>query len=298
MTGIDAQIDAFMNHAAIEQGLARNTLEAYGRDLARYARFLAARRTEPTRVTPDLISVFLATLISEGLSPRSAQRALVVVRRLHAYLVAAGVARANPTEDIPAPRRGRPLPRVLSLQEVEAILAAPDTSTPRGLRDAAMLETLYATGFRVSELVALRMQNLNLPAAFARTMGKGGKERAVPLSDAAVERLSAYLDRGRPALLRGRESDAVFVTNRSAAMTRQGFWEMLRRTARAAGVRRKLSPHTLRHSFATHLLERGADLRVVQTLLGHSDISTTEIYTHVDAERLRHVIREIHPRGK
>jgi len=298
MKGIDAQIDAFMNHAAIEQGLARNTLEAYARDLARYARFLASRRTDPARATPDLVSIYLATLLRDGLSPRSAERNLVSVRRLHAYLTSAGIAKSNPTADIPAPRRGRNLPKVLSLEEVEALLAAPDPATPRGLRDAAMLETLYATGFRVSELVGLRMRALSLHAAFARTMGKGGKERMVPLSDTAVEKLTAYLDGGRPRLLKGRESEAVFVTNRGDAMTRQAFWEMIRRHARAAGVRRALSPHTIRHSFATHLLQRGADLRVVQTLLGHSDIATTEIYTHVDAERLRHVIREIHPRGK
>lgn len=298
MRGIDAQIDAFMNHAAIEQGLARNTLDAYGRDLTRYARFLVSRRSDPVRATPDLISIYLAMLLRDGLSPRSVERNLVVIRRLHTYLHAAGDACSNPTEDIPPPRRGRNLPRVLSLEEVEAILAAPDSGTPRGLRDAAMLETLYATGFRVSELVSLKMCDLKLDSAFARVMGKGGKEKAVPLSDIAVERLSDYLDRGRRLILRERESDAVFVTNRGGAMTRQGFWVLLRKYARAAGVRRKLSPHTLRHSFATHLLQRGADLRVVQTLLGHSDISTTEIYTHVDPERLRHVIREIHPRGK
>ncbi|MDP3937654.1 MAG: site-specific tyrosine recombinase, partial [Deltaproteobacteria bacterium] len=270
----------------------------YARDLARYGRFLASRRTDPARATPDLVSVYLATLMRDGLSPRSAERNLVSVRRLHAYLVTAGAAKSNPTEDVPAPRRGRNLPKVLSLEEVEAILAAPDPATPRGLRDAAMLETLYATGFRVSELVSLEMRALNLHAAFARALGKGGKERAVPLSDTAVERLTAYLDNGRPGLLKGRRSEAVFVTNRGGPMTRQGFWEMIRRYARVAGVRRKLSPHTIRHSFATHLLQRGADLRVVQTLLGHSDIATTEIYTHVDAERLRHVIRDIHPRGK
>jgi len=298
VTGIDAQIDAFMNYAAIERGLARNTLEAYGRDLARYARFLASRGTDPARATPDLVSVYLARLHREGLSPRSAARALVAVRRLHVWLVSAGIAPANPTEDIPAPRRARTLPGVLSLEEVLAILEAPDVSTPRGLRDAAMLETLYATGLRVSELVHLRMQDLDLASAFARTIGKGSKERIVPLSDAAVERVSAWLDRGRPALLARRPSPHVFVTNRGGAMTRQAFWEIVRKYARAAGVRRRLSPHTLRHAFATHLLQNGADLRVVQTLLGHSDISTTEIYTHVDGERLRHVIREIHPRGK
>jgi len=298
MRGIDAQIDAFMNHAAIEQGLARNTLDAYGRDLTRYARFLVSRRSDPVRATPDLISIYLAMLLRDGLSPRSVERNLVVIRRLHTFLHAAGVARSDPTEDIPPPRRGRNLPKVLSIEEVEAILAAPDTGTPRGLRDAAMLETLYATGFRVSELVSLKMRDLKLDSAFARVMGKGGKEKAVPLSDIAVQRLSDYLDRGRRAILKERESEAVFVTNRGGGMTRQAFWVLLRKYARAAGVRRKLSPHTLRHSFATHLLQRGADLRVVQTLLGHSDISTTEIYTHVDPERLRHVIREIHPRGK
>jgi integrase/recombinase XerD len=296
--GMDAQIDAFMNHAAIERGLSRNTLEAYGRDLARYARFLASRNTDPVHATPDLVSVFLARLHQEGLSPRSAARTLVAVRRLHAYLLSAGIARANPTEDIPAPGRARTLPAVLSFEEVKAILDGPDDSTPRGIRDAAMLETLYATGLRVSELVGLRMQDIDLAAAFARAMGKGSKERIVPLSDTAVERLSTWLERGRPLILKRRPSPHVFVTSRGGAMTRQAFWEILRRRARAAGVGRKLSPHTLRHSFATHLLQNGADLRVVQTLLGHSDISTTEIYTHVDGERLRRVIREIHPRGR
>jgi integrase/recombinase XerD len=291
-------IDLFIAHLQLERGLRPNTLEAYGRDLAFFLGTAEAHGVAlPVAVDRALVIAHLSALADGGLSRRSQARALVALRRFFAFLVERSVVARSPTEGVEMPRTTRNLPSFLSLQEVEALLAAPDTS-PRGVRDRAMLETLYATGLRVSELVGLGTNDLNLDMGFVQVLGKGGKERVVPLGEAARDHLRSYLGASRPAFLRGRTSRALFVTARGGPMTRQGFWKTLRAYALQAGIQKKVSPHTLRHSFATHLLEGGADLRAVQAMLGHADLSTTEIYTHVHSERLRRLYAQHHPRAR
>jgi integrase/recombinase XerD len=233
----------------------------------------------------------------EARSPRSVARWLVAVRRFFAYALGEGLVSEDPTAHLDSPRTWRSLPKVLSFQEVELLLAAPDRNAPRGLRDAAMLEVLYATGLRVSELCGLRLGDLHLDAGYLRCWGKGSKERVVPLGSEADATLQRYLAEGRPSLLAGRRTDWLFVNSRASAISRQGFWKLVKRYGIRAGIRTPLSPHVLRHSFATHLLENGADLRSVQVMLGHADISTTQIYTHVNRERLRRLYEDFHPRA-
>jgi integrase/recombinase XerD len=232
-----------------------------------------------------------------GRSARSVARWLVAARRFFTYLVDEGVRTENPTAHLELPKAWRALPKVMSFDEVEALLAAPDRAEPRGLRDAAMLELLYATGLRVSELVGLKLGDIQLDAGYLRCMGKGSKERVVPMGAQADASLRAYLSNGRPEILGKRRGDALFVNVRGGPLSRQGFWKILKAYARTAGIRTPVSPHTVRHSFATHLLENGADLRSVQIMLGHADISTTQIYTHVNRERLRRLYRDFHPRA-
>jgi len=233
-----------------------------------------------------------------GASPRSVARQVSSVRRFYSHLAQTGARADDPTARLPAPRLGRPLPKSLTERDVEALLAAPETGTPVGLRDRAMLETLYATGLRVSELVSLPVARLNTRQGVIRVVaGKGGKDRLVPLGEEAIAWLERYLGEGRPAMLEGRHSDALFITSRGTAMTRQAFWYLIRRYALRAGIEKPLSPHTLRHAFATHLLDHGADLRSLQMLLGHADLSTTQIYTHVARERLKELHARHHPRG-
>lgn len=239
----------------------------------------------------------LARRFDDGIKSRSTARFLSSLRRFYAYLVREGVISVDPTVDVDMPKLDQPLPKGLSEADVERLLVAADTSSPIGLRDRAMLETLYAAGLRVSELVGLILSLVNLPAGVVRVTGKGGRDRVVPLGEEALQWLNLYLDDGRDKLLRGRSSEAVFVTSRGAGMTRQAFWHMIKRRALAAGIDRPLSPHTLRHAFATHLLNHGADLRTVQMLLGHADLSTTQIYTHVARERLKRLHAQHHPRG-
>jgi len=293
----DGPIEEFLHHLAVERGLARNTVVAYGQDLAKFARFLQRKARTPKQVRQGEIDEFARDLARDGLGARSVARALNAVRMFYRYMVAEKMVTADPTAEVRAPRTWKTLPRFLTLDEVDRLLAAPDASSPLGCRDAAMLELLYATGLRVSELVSLRLRDANLDAGILSCMGKGSKERLVPLSRAAVARLRAWLDTGRPGLVRGRPPTALFVNSRGRAMTRQGFWKLLKAHGRQIGLRGRLSPHVLRHSFATHLLERGADLRSVQVMLGHADISTTQIYTHVNRERLRRVYRDFHPRA-
>jgi integrase/recombinase XerD len=290
-------VDDFLHHLAVERGLARNTLVAYGQDLAKFNRFLRRKARHPKQVRRGEVDEFVRELARQGLSPRSAARSLNAVRMFYRYLVAEKTVAADPTADVRAPRTWKTLPKFLTLEEVDNLLGAPDESTPLGLRDAAMLELLYATGLRVSELVSLRVRDANLEAGLLSCIGKGDKERVVPLSRSAVARLRLYLDKARPSLVRGRSPAAIFLNNRGGGMTRQGFWKNLKVYGQSIGLKRPLSPHVLRHSFATHLLERGADLRSVQVMLGHSDISTTQIYTHVNRERLRRVYRDFHPRA-
>ena len=290
-------IDDFLHHLSVERGLSRNTGLAYGRDLDKFERFLERKARHPRQVRQGEIDEFARDLARHGLQPKSVARALNAVRMFYRYLVAEKIVAADPTAEVRAPRTWKTLPRFLTLEEVDRLLGAPASDTPLGRRDAAMLEVLYATGLRVSEMVSLRLKDANCEAGVLTCLGKGSKERLVPLSRAAVERLRDYLESGRPGLVRGRNPAALFLNSRGASMSRQGFWKILKEHGAAVGLRGRLSPHVLRHSFATHLLERGADLRSVQLMLGHADIATTQIYTHVNRERLKRVYRDFHPRA-
>ncbi len=292
-------IDAFADALWLEDGLSENTLSAYRTDLARWAAWLRAGPDKgPLEATHADILAYLSQRFAQGSSARSIARLLSSLRRFYRYQLREGAIRADPTARVESPRLGRPLPSVLSEAEVEALLAAPDLGKPEGLRDRAMLELLYACGLRVSELVGLPRVAVDLDRGVAQVHGKGGKQRLVPMGEPAVDWCRRYLAEARPALLEGQgSSDALFVTARGGAMTRQAFWYRIKRYAREAGIVRPLSPHTLRHAFATHLLDHGADLRVVQMLLGHSDLSTTQIYTHVARARLQELHRVHHPRG-
>jgi integrase/recombinase XerD len=290
-------LDPFIHYLAVEKGLARNTLEAYSRDLNTYLEFLEAEGVgsfvETSKVT---VMAFIQQLKKRGLAQRSITRALVALRGLYRYLAQEGHLEVNPLEDMELPRLTSTLPHVLTLQDVEQLLAQPDAETTLGIRDGSMLELLYATGMRVSELCDLPTSGLNLEVGFVTIRGKGGKERIVPIGEAAMERARAYLEQARPAMLKGRESPYLFLNNRGGRLSRQGFSKILRQYALKAGITKHITPHTLRHSFATHLLERGADLRFIQAMLGHADISTTQVYTHVNQEYLRQLHRQFHPR--
>ncbi|GIU73738.1 MAG: tyrosine recombinase XerD [Bryobacteraceae bacterium] len=294
--GLAAAIEAFLACARVEKGLAAHTLSSYSLDLKDFSEF-CRRRNFGWPPSAEHLRAYLDSLHAAGLSPRTVARRLSALRQFFRFLLLEGRISEDPTALLTTPRLWRSLPRYLTTAQVDALLAAPPTDTARGLRDRAMLETLYATGLRVSELVSLRLADVNLELGFVRVTGKGGKQRLVPLGSKAQEALRDYLATGRPALLKGRPSPHIFVTSRGGAMTRQAFWVLLRNHGRQAGIVQKLSPHVLRHSFATHLLEGGAGLRSVQAMLGHADISTTEIYTHVMRTRLRSVIDEHHPRS-
>lgn len=290
--------DLFLQYLIVEKGVSGNTLDAYGRDTLRYVTFLEGEGCrEPSAATQLLVASFIGRLKAGGLSPRSRARTLSAVRMFHRFLLAEGYATTNPTALIEAPRAGGKLPEFLSLREVERLLGAPAGEESAELRDRAMLELLYATGLRVSELVSLTLRTVNLEAGYLLTLGKGGKERLVPLGDAAIGAVRRYLTGARHRLERGGRCEALFLTRLGEGMSRQAFWNIIRKRARQAGISRNISPHTLRHSFATHLLENGADLRSVQIMLGHADLSTTQIYTHVTRERLKRIHEECHPRG-
>jgi len=287
----------FLSYLAAERGLSVNTVEAYGRDVERYLRFLWTRGVRPESARSEDVRELLRRLGDYGLGPASLARNLSAVRTFHRFLLEEGMAEGDPTELVDAPRRGRRLPEVLNVEEVEAILSQPDTSTPLGMRDKAMLELMYAPGMRVSELLSLRLGDLLWQVGVVRVSGKGGRERIVPVGEVALDALRTYLKEARPKLAKARSGDIVFLNRRGERLSRMGFWKVLRGYVRSAGISKPVSPHTLRHSFATHLLEGGADLRAVQEMLGHRDISTTQIYTHLDREYLREVIRTFHPRG-
>ena len=282
----------------LERGVSANTLSAYQADLRLLARWAADRRgaalVDLTRA--DLLE-YLAHLSREGRKARTAARVLSSLRQFYRLAMREGWVTSDPTVQIDSPKLGRPLPKTLSEGEVETLLAAPDTSTPEGFRDRAMLEVLYASGLRVSELVSLQPEQVSLAQGLVRVIGKGGKERLVPLGDEAVQWLRDFIAGPRGELLHQRPCDALFPTRRAEAMTRQAFWYRIKRHALAAGIDKHLSPHTLRHAFATHLINHGANLRVVQMLLGHSDLSTTQIYTYVARERLKDLHARHHPRG-
>lgn len=292
------ELDRFCDALWLEDGLSPRSLESYRRDLTQFFAWLAQHDITPDRAQQGDIERFLAhrTLV-EQVAARSLARQLSGLKRYYRWLLRENRRADDPTLTVQAPRLPKPLPRSLSEHDVEALLAAPDTVTPLGLRDKAMLETLYAAGLRVSELVGLPLPAVGLAEGVVRVMGKGRKERLVPLGEEALHWITRYMKEARPALLQGRSSEALFITERCGPMTRQMFWYLIKRHAARAGIRAPLSPHTLRHAFATHLLNHGADLRVVQMLLGHADIATTQIYTHVARERLKRLHAIHHPRG-
>ncbi len=290
-------IDGFLTHALTEQGLAPRSVEAYRRDLADFAASVYARGVAvPGKVHRATITVYLLGLRRRGRAASTIKRRTAAIRSLYRFLLREGELRHDPTLDLAPPRLPRRLPRVLTLDDVERVLAAPDPSTPEGVRDRAMLELMYASGLRVSETMGLDLGDIDLAHEVVRCLGKGGKERIVPVGSQAVRALRAYLGQARPRLARGRSTQALFVSRLGRRLTRQGCWKLIRGHARRAGLSRPLTPHMLRHSFATHLLERGADLRAVQEMLGHASIGTTQVYTHVTRERLREVYRQSHPR--
>jgi integrase/recombinase XerD len=294
----DALIDQFLNYLLVEKGLAQKTLEAYSRDIVRYRNFLAENKsTAFSEEDTPLILKHLILLRKSGLAARSRARHLVAIRGFYRFLVQEKILRNDPARLIDLPKSGLKLPHVLSREEIELLLKAPDTDKPIGVRDAAMLELLYAAGLRVSELINLKLHDINLEAGFVRIFGKGSRERIVPVGGHAIEKINTYLKTVRSRRLKQTTSPFLFIARAGKPMTRQGFWKLLSRYGMQAGLKKRISPHSLRHSFASHLLEGGADLRAVQIMLGHVDISTTQIYTHVTRDHLKKLHQKFHPRG-
>ena len=286
----------FLNYVEIEKGLSPNTIEAYTRDLKKFFTFLRKREREPLTATQREISLFLAALRKKGLSARSSARCLSSVRSLYKFLALEKRIASDPTDDIESPRTWFNLPKFLEPEEVDKLLSLPDTSRPGGIRDRAMLETLYASGLRVSELLSLKVTDLNFESGFLTCRGKGSKQRITPLGKSAMQWLKRYIEEARGPIKKKRSTDRLFLNLHGGPLTRQGFWKILRHYGGKAGIK-NISPHLIRHSFATHLLEKGADLRSVQMMLGHADISTTQIYTHINRERLHRTYRRLHPRA-
>ncbi len=291
-------LDLFLTYLTVEKGLSSNTQQAYSRDLVRYLAFLERKDcATPDAITPVLIASHLEQIRSEGLGPRSRGRALSAIRMFHRFLLVENYATHNPASIIEAPRTLHTLPGFLSAIEVDSLLAACRGPRPEDVRDLAMLELLYATGLRVSELVMVRLREINLDSGYLLTLGKGNKERLIPVGESARDRVRSYCETVRKHRDPGGIVPFLFLSRQGEAMSRQAFWNIVKKRARTAGITTSISPHTLRHSFATHLLENGADLRSVQIMLGHADLSTTQIYTHVTRERLKQLHRQIHPRG-
>ncbi len=288
------QIVQFLNFCKIEKGLAVNSLSAYQADLERYSAYFGDYFSGNHT---DTVNQYLSTLYRSKFSSRSIARHLATLRNFYSFLLREGQVKGDPTEHVRSPKQWKTIPKFLNLSQIDQILQAPDASVPTGVRDRAMLELLYATGLRVSELCRVALSDLNLEMGILRTTGKGNKQRVVPVGRSAIEAVRRYLVAGRAKILKGKGSRYLFVTARGGAMTRQAFWKLLLVHGKRAGIFRNLTPHVLRHSFATHLLEGGADLRSVQTMLGHADISTTQIYTHVMRSRLRKTLDEHHPRA-
>ena len=298
MAADDGLLDEFCDALWLEDGLSRNTLESYRRDLRLFAVWLASERGK-TLLNAERVDLlgYLAYKFQRRAKPRSAARLLSSLKRLYQYLLREGRITADPTLQVEATALPRSLPKSLTEEDIERLLAAPEIETPLGLRDRAMLEALYASGLRVSELVSVGVAQVSQDMGVVRVVGKGSKERLVPRGEEALAWIRSYVAQARPEILDGKRTDALFVTARGESMTRQAFWHLIRRYAAKAGLNKQISPHTLRHAFATHLLNHGADLRVVQLLLGHADISTTQIYTHVARERLKQLHAKHHPRG-
>lgn len=291
-------LDSFRDHLGLEAGNSPNTVESYLRDLQRFVQFAAMKRVPgPGGVSRALLRDFVFTLKDLGLAPATIRRQVSALHTYFAFLIGEGALLDDPSDRLETPRRGRTLPDVLTVREIEALLAAPSPDEPLGWRDRAMLELGYGAGLRVSELCSLTLNDLLLSEGLVRVFGKGGKERLVPIGRKIVGPVSLYLNSVRPALRRGGEQDRVLLNARGTPLSRVGAWGIIKRLTKRAGITKRVTPHTLRHSFATHLLEGGADLRAVQEMLGHADLSTTQIYTHVDREYLRSVHKQFHPRG-
>lgn len=292
-------LDAYLTHLTVERRLAANSIESYARDLNGLAEFSAGRGKAVDGLSRQDLEALVRDQMSEGRSPRSVARAVACYRGFYRFLMVDGRLRVNPAEDLHPPRAWKVLPRYLSVEDVDRLITQPDVATPRGLRDRALIELLYATGMRVSELVSLRPADVHLDASYLTCTGKGDKERIVPIGDEAAAWVKRYVQQSRPALLGRRRSPRLFVNAKGGGvgLTRVGFWKILQGYARQAGITAGLSPHMLRHSFATHLLERGADLRAIQMMLGHADLSTTQIYTHVLEQRMRTIYDQFHPRA-
>ncbi|MGE5359068.1 MAG: site-specific tyrosine recombinase XerD [Bacteroidales bacterium] len=290
-------IDAYLDHLRVERRVADHTVTSYSHDLVLLAEFAAGREQQVAALGREALEEFVRQLMAEGRSPRSVARLVACVRGFYRFLVVDRRLDRNPAEDLRAPRAWAALPKFLTLEEVDRLIAQPDVSTPLGLRDRALIEVLYATGLRVSELVGLRAADINLEAGYLVCTGKGSKQRLVPIGDAATGWVRRYQAEARPTLVKRAAAARLFVNSRGGALSRVGFWKNLKRYALAAGLPPDISPHVLRHSFATHLLDRGADLRAIQMMLGHSDLSTTQIYTHVLEARLRSVYDRFHPRA-
>jgi len=291
---VSREITGFLNFCRLEKGLSAATIDAYSTDLSRLVTFIGTKGDLPS---VDGLRHYIDHLYQSGLSHRTIARHVTTLRNFFGFLLREGTISSDPTEHLRTPRQWQTIPKFLNLQEIEKLIGAPDTARPNGLRDRAMLEVLYATGLRVSELCRLGVGDVDLSLGFLKTTGKGNKQRLVPVGKEAVQTVEQYLAQGRGALLKGRSSRYLFVTARGGSMTRQAFWKLLAGYGRKAGIFRDLTPHVLRHSFATHLLEGGADLRSVQMMLGHADISTTQIYTHVMRSRLREAVQKHHPRA-
>lgn len=296
---MDHEIDAFTEYLSVEKGLARQSIEAYARDLSSYVNYLQNQVgfSDWSQVNKTHVMSYLNYLMDAGKASSTVSRSLSALKSFHQFLVMEGYINTNPAQQIERPRQAGILPKTLSTDEVEALFYAAKGERPIDIRTTAMLELLYSTGMRVSELVELKLSDLNLEMGFVHCTGKGNKERMIPIGEYATLSIKNYLELGRPVLMRHETHELLFVNHHGRKMSRQGFWKLIRTVAQKAGIRKELSPHTLRHSFATHLLDNGADLRSVQEMLGHSDISTTQIYTHISQNRMRDVYRKHHPRA-
>ncbi len=291
-------LETFLTYLVVIKGLSKNTSQSYKTDIEKLFTFVERKELDSiTRLKPNLISEFLAELNISGLNISSINRCIVSIKQFFKYLMLENIIKTDPTADLVSPRMKKTIPDVLSLEDIEKILNVPDLTKFEGIRDSAMLEVLYASGLRVTELVELKQVNINYDHGYLIVMGKGSKERIVPIGLTSIKKINDYLELSRPHLVKNELSDYLFITRRGTCFTRQGFWKLIKAYAKEAGILKNISPHTIRHSFATHLLERGADLRTIQLLLGHSDISTTQIYTHVETKRLREIHKKYHPRA-
>ena len=291
-------LESFLTYLVVIKGLSKNTSHSYKSDIEKLFSFIDSKNIDIiAKIKPDHISEFLAELNISGLNISSINRCIVSIKQFFKYLMLENIIRTDPTANLVSPRMKKSIPDVLSLEDIEKILNVPDLTKYEGIRDSAMLEVLYASGLRVTELAELKQVNINYDHGYLIVMGKGSKERIVPIGSTSIKKINDYLQLSRPYIIKNSISDYLFVTRRGNKFTRQGIWKLIKTYASAAGIEKNISPHTIRHSFATHLLERGADLRTIQLLLGHSDISTTQIYTHVETKRLREIHNKFHPRA-